>query len=739
MMRAKIVTWLALSLPYPAARGVRAVCVPAAPTCTTATQCRFFTVKDAEIDSLQSATDCTNANGSSTIAKFGRVGAKPNSMHRYLLHFDLSRIPANATVTAATLGLFVEQTQQPSGVSWNVEVDRLTQPFWVETDAKWPTYDCDATAANTRLWCAAGGDFTTADKATWTASATTTGSQTIDVLALVKTAVSSTGGQLHVLLRATGDDTNDIERWAQVCTCECQTAANGPYLDVTWSAPAPGPTPVWLSFRDETATRLVLSSAPANDPEEKDLAVGDFDNDGHQDIIIVRKRPFSTFGPRNPVLLMNQGGILVDRTSTKLGDTAGPLEPRNARDVFVGDFNGDKAPDLAIANTCEEFPTLYQNKGGRCTNWTGFTRQDGWLPPASGPGSFSVAGKRFCAVAGGDVDNDGDLDLYLSNYVDRCSPGDNNQADPNPTASSDKDVLLINKVSGAGATGQFADESQSPVNRLGQYANVKFGTAAEIRDLRLGAPTNTIDIIKISTKDNPQAGMIAPWNSAGTGVEGGVFLLRNGGTGIFSWNAQADTLHLGSPYMFTTGDLNNDGRPDFYVVDDQQDKVYLATGPTTYRAYTVGSQRTRKFGGNVKMADVDGDGYLDVAVGDVDVEFGCSCTPGQECLQDFQDQAHRTFAVLRNVVATNLCQAGRCAITGETCAANTDCPPLQDPWPVTQDQNFHTQGQGFQMEPHVHDFAFIDLNGDGCLDLFMGLCSGYRLFINTTFPKCQGG
>ncbi len=182
--------------------------------------------------------------------------------------------------------------------------------------------------------------------------------------------------------------------------------------------------------------------------------------------------------------------------------------------------------------------------------------------------------------------------------------------------------------------------------------------------------------------------------------------------------------------MFPTGDLNKDGRLDFYVVDDHEDKVYLAAGPTSYRAYTVPSQRTQVFGGNVQITDSDGDGYLDIAVADVDVDFATSCArPSNENPLS----PHRTFALLRNAVATNLCQGGECAVTGEACAVNPDCSPLQDPWPLaTQDQNFQTG------EP-VHDFAFLNINGHGYLDLFQGRCDGYRVFINTTPPKCQQG
>ena len=44
---------------------------------------------------------------------------------------------------------------------------------------------------------------------------------------------------------------------------------------------------------------------------------------------------------------------------------------------------------------------------------------------------------------------------------------------------------------------------------------------------------------------------------------------------------------------------------------------------------------------------------------------------------------------------------------------------FEDPFP--SDLSFHATS---------FDFAFIDINGDGCLDLFAGLCTGYKVFIN---------
>jgi hypothetical protein len=689
-------------------------CASPNPTCPvslscTASGCTFCAVNDTEFDSSESGTDCGTAPtipsqfGTAQVADIGRqVSSKGTVQKRALLHFDLSRIPNGATISSATLHVCVES--QTAAANFQVDLWRVTQPFWKETETIWRAYHCDTDGTGpdqALLWCTAGGDVTSANGVAWTTSGAgdrdITSASYPALVQLVQAAVKNNGGHLHMIAKANADDAGE-QRLIRIRTHEY--VANPPTLTVAWTAPAPGPAPAWVTFRDETSTRLP-SSLATTDAEEKDIAVGDFDGDGHQDIIITRKLPFSAVGPRTPVLLMSEinptsgNRILVDRTSTKLGDAAGAgaLVPKNSRDVFVGDFSGDKAPDLVFANTCDEFPTFYQNKGGRCTVWNGFTRQDGWLPPPSPtPGAFSVPGKRFCAVTGGDVDKDGDVDLYFSNYTQHCD------TEPTTAPASDKDVLLMNKIAGADATGRFIDESQPPVDRLDVCANVWFGTAVEIHDLRQSTTSNTVDIIKISTLNS-----VSPWkpnvlsNTDGTGV----FILRNTGDAHFTWSgafSAQDILDLNAPYMVTAGNLDNDlsGRLDFYVVDDQLDHVYIATGPTTYETRTVSaanSPRTQGLGGNVKTADIDGDGDLDVGVADVDVMI-------PPCPSD------RSFTLLRNDGAGN----------------------LADPYSAAQLYN-----------ANVHDFAFVDLNGDGCLDVVLGLCTGYKVLINTTPPKCQGG
>src|SRR5687767_9156729 len=119
----------------------------------------------------------------------------------------------------------------------------------------------------------------------------------------------------------------------------------------------------WLDWADESSLRLTLTSVAVSDPEEKDMWNADLNNDGDEDLIVVRKQPFSssTQPGKSNLLLMNINGIMTDQTSTY---APGFLSNVNfARDVYIGDFDGDNWKDVVIANTFGQQPLYYRNRG----------------------------------------------------------------------------------------------------------------------------------------------------------------------------------------------------------------------------------------------------------------------------------------------------------------------------------------------------------------------------------------
>jgi hypothetical protein len=107
---------------------------PASPARATITT--FQSAEDVEIDNLQTTTDCGDTAGSAVTATIGRVGGKATTNHRYLVHFDLTSIPAGATINSATLAVWVEAYTAEAITQFPIEVLRLINPDWEQATAK---------------------------------------------------------------------------------------------------------------------------------------------------------------------------------------------------------------------------------------------------------------------------------------------------------------------------------------------------------------------------------------------------------------------------------------------------------------------------------------------------------------------------------------------------------------------------------------------------------------------------
>src|SRR5262249_33278897 len=118
------------------------------------------------------------------------------------------------------------------------------------------------------------------------------------------------------------------------------------------------------------------------------VAVGDFDGDGHADLVAANATD------RGTVSVLRNNGDGTYQPPQRFG--AGGKDPRS---VAVGDLDGDSDLDLVVAN-------LGSGTGGVLLN-----RGDGTFAAAGS----CPAGMGPTSVAVGDLDGDSDLDLVVAN------------------------------------------------------------------------------------------------------------------------------------------------------------------------------------------------------------------------------------------------------------------------------------------------------------------------------------
>ncbi len=148
-------------------------------------------------------------------------------------------------------------------------------------------------------------------------------------------------------------------------------------------------------FVEATATRF-----PFPNPAEwtNQVTVGDIDNDGDLDLLFANGGNFSTAGtPLKVRIFLNTGvGFFKDETDDRTGGHTGLY-----RGVELGDCDRDGDLDVVLAQDFNRLPNLLVNNGSGFFTVEGATR----LPAIT----LSSSRGQF-----GDVDNDGDLDLFFT-------------------------------------------------------------------------------------------------------------------------------------------------------------------------------------------------------------------------------------------------------------------------------------------------------------------------------------
>ena len=249
----------------------------------------------------------------------------------------------------------------------------------------------------------------------------------------------------------------------------------------------------------------------------------DYNRDGYIDLYMVN-RESSEYN----VLYHNNG----DGTFSNRTDFAGVngTEDKMGLVVIAFDYNNDLWPDIYIGNDVDTGNIFYHNNGDG--TFTDFSVQSGLNL------EFNTMG-----MTAEDYDNDGDLDIYMTNVDD---PGN---------------ALMQNN--GDGTFTDVAGTLGITVELIGWGVN--FFDFDNDRDLDLYVANGCIS----GTGGND--GMLGcTWNSPQSNeLEHGNILFSNNGNGTF--NNISNNSGLNNSYLTTgttIGDINNDGFYDIYEVNE---------------------------------------------------------------------------------------------------------------------------------------------------------------------------
>ena len=378
--------------------------------------------------------------------------------------------------------------------------------------------------------------------------------------------------------------------------------------DGLWAAKnqAPGTEDTLPLFHDITDEAGLAYEITCGDPVTESLidvngqgaCFLDYDGDGLLDIYLVNgsSRSMDRAGePPHDYLLKNQG----DGTFANVTKSAGLGDTNWSSGCAVGDYDNDGDSDLYLTNYGPN--KLYRNVAGAFTEVSGEAGVGGprWTPP-----------KWSMGAAFADIDNDGDLDLYVANFT----AFDVETFAPPPTIESPcrlKGVPIV-------CAPDFFHGQQDLL-----YLNNGDGTFSDVSGsagIHQDKPGHGFAVVFSDYDDDGDQDLYVANDSGPNSYH------ENNGDGTFadiSWESGGVVNEHGEPegsMGLTVGDYNNDARLDIFITNfiEQSNTLYENDGDNKFVDQTAGlglfPVGLNDSGWGTKFIDFDNDGWLDLFI-----------------------------------------------------------------------------------------------------------------------------